>query len=1789
MKRHLLLEYILMLIATSITSITYANPVLNNIGAGNVTVSQTPDTTVVNQSSQKAILNWNSFNINATQSTHFQQPAGGVTLNRISATQGASQIYGKLSSTGQIILVNPAGIFFGPGAHVNVGSLIATTADIHDSDFLAGSYKFSIPSSNSGAIINEGQIIAHNNGLIALVAPGVINKGMIKANLGRVILGSGETFTLNFSGDNLINFSINKPTSHRAKDRNGNELPDGVKNTGSILADGGKIIISAHAARGVLDHAINMSGVTQARSVSNSNGVIIFNAAPHSGKIKIAGRINARGKNSERNGGNVTIVGDDISIESQAQINVSGKNGGDITLDSGLEGTTLVAGVLKAKGHSGTGGTITVLGQNVGLVDNALLNASGTLGGGNVFIGGSAYGSGPFHNADYTFMGSNAAIYADALTTGKGGTVILWSDHLTVFAGNIFARGGIAGGDGGWVETSGKINLNASGKVHANALSPSNAAGTWLLDPSDVTISAAANNNGSFTGAATITFAPTAAATTSNAQASGGTSVDSIQEALNAGTNVVINTTSSSGNPGNITILDPITKTAGGNAILTLNAGGGSTATLNALISINSPITATVGQLTINMTTGTGGVSFGANVNTNGGNIVINSGGPIAQTAGALTVGTLQVTAASGGIVLNQAGNSITNFSATNNVSGNIIINNARAAGFNINGAVINNVAGGAITLVNTAGALTTSAAVSSRPGGVQLAAGGGTITLTAGNGVLTTSGNTLTTGNMIFNGSNGVTINSAVIQVVGGLGVGNSTTPGASITINANNSFNLAAGGIFTGTTSAGAGDIVINADLVNIAAQLGGTAATFGLARSIFINPLTAGTTIGFGGAGTGGTLSLTSGELNLMWVGGVKIGNATAGNITVNAYSKGAFGFVDGPSVLTLQTAGTIIGGPLNLSLNDTLDFSRVQMIAGGDINVTFSPTFAGRVNQTVAAISTSGSVQLSSMVSGRTINPISVTNLFGQTTNGISVSGANTISINNAVGSLGGIIIDAGLSTGSGTIDLHSSAGNAITINNGNISTSGNVTMSGTTVSTGSVTQPGSGIIIANTLTTTTVGGLSLTKQNQINNYSGNNSGTGNLAFTSSLPLTVTGIINSANAGSIDIQNTGALAINGNITSTNGNISLNTTSGGYTQANLVAINAGSGTISIGAGGGSAIFNTGTLTSTNNTTSAITIFNAGTTSLGNISAINGGLQLGIGGAITGAISQANGSITANSLSLLNTSASTNLTQAANNIAVLGSINASGQTFNLTSIANGITQSAAMSAAAFGLVPSGVGNIVLSQNNSLGDFHVTTNNNVSLVNIVPINLSSSTIGGTFNLTNTGAISNNGPLNISGLATIFGNSNVSLTNASNDFSTINAAGTNISIVDVNNLILGTMTPSASLTVNALNTLTANNPISGVFNLAFTAASILLNSGSINTTTGTQTYSGPVILGVDTSLSGSSIVFNNGISGNRQLNLVGSMLVLNGNLSLTTLNATGNSGSNFLRLNNSSDQQFVLTAASAGNLLVGNIAGSFNNIQSIGAGSGTNKLTGNNVMNTWNLTGLNAGSVLNSLTFSNIQTLIGGDSGNTFNFINDSAAFTGSINGGGLIASNTFNFTGRSGVNVQLVTSIFNGNVLTSNNSHLVTYSNVGTLIGNAAYSNKLIMPTNKSNQVVVTSLRTGYVNDPLYFINFDTIQSLTGHDSVTFTTQPSVVNAAGPYVIIDGQFMFFPGFDLSQIVSPNIPSIIVQPNHLTFYPTTKSSAANSDGFIVNEIITAYQAYLRSIRIDPYCSASGGV
>ena len=183
--------------------------------------------------------------------------------------------------------------------------------------------------------------------------------------------------------------------------------------------------------------------------------------------------------------------------------------------------------------NSGTliapGGAINVLGDDIQLTDNAMLDVSATTGGGTILIGGDFKGEGTVPTAQTTFIGPDVVIRADGIENANGGRVSVWSDNNTDFQGTITAQGGTLGGDGGFIETSGREGLRVAGTVNAGATNGD--AGTWLIDPTNITI---VENGGGNIGEGVV-------------------NADNIEATLNNGTDVEITTDIGGNEEGNIT------------------------------------------------------------------------------------------------------------------------------------------------------------------------------------------------------------------------------------------------------------------------------------------------------------------------------------------------------------------------------------------------------------------------------------------------------------------------------------------------------------------------------------------------------------------------------------------------------------------------------------------------------------------------------------------------------------------------------------------------------------------------------------------------------------------------------------------------------------------------------------------------------------------------------------------------------------------------------------------------------------------------------------------------------------------------------------------------------------------------------------------------------------------------------------------------------------------------------------------------------------------------------------
>ncbi len=391
---------------------------------GNATINQSGQSMVVNQTTDKAVINWQDFSIGNGNSVRFNQPgSSSIILNRVTGGN-PSNILGNLAANGQVFLVNGAGVYFGAGATVDVGGLVATTMNIRNEDFMAGNFVFKRDNLSAARrdVINAGVLKAREGGYLVLAGDYAANRGVVQARLGTAALASGSKMTLDIAGDNLINFAVNEKTVANLS---------GVENSGQLLADGGRAIMTAAVANEMAAATVNNTGLIQAQSTLEHDGAIYLSA--DGGNTQVSGTLDASGNGARR-----------------------------------------------------SGGTIDVLGNHVALTDAAVLNASGDAAGGRINVGGGFQGKGPQQNASTASVDSDVRISADALGNGNGGDVVVWSDNLTRYQGSISAQGGAHGGDGGNVEVSGKALLDYRGDVTTRAMNGKT--GNLLLDPMDISV-----------------------------------------------------------------------------------------------------------------------------------------------------------------------------------------------------------------------------------------------------------------------------------------------------------------------------------------------------------------------------------------------------------------------------------------------------------------------------------------------------------------------------------------------------------------------------------------------------------------------------------------------------------------------------------------------------------------------------------------------------------------------------------------------------------------------------------------------------------------------------------------------------------------------------------------------------------------------------------------------------------------------------------------------------------------------------------------------------------------------------------------------------------------------------------------------------------------------------------------------------------------------------------------------------------------------------------------------------
>ncbi|RIY33882.1 hypothetical protein CKF54_02005, partial [Psittacicella hinzii] len=389
--------------------------------------------------SPNAIINWQKFNIQSNEIVKFlQESSSSAVLNRVLGGE-LSQILGTLQSNGKVFIVNPAGIVFGDSAVVDVSSLVASTLDLSDQDFLSGNYVFDQDKDQAiASVINQGMIKVADDGTLALVGGKVLNTGVLEAKNGTIYLLAGQSITIQDLDNPLISYKV--------------------------TAD---------------NKAVNLGEIVSKRAVLLANKVAHGATDEYQSFADLVGNVHSARKASITASGEVVLYGaSEAELMQDTSMN-DAQLAANYTCQSGL---VLVNSTICASNPVGVAGNVSLLGDAVILENHALINASGKQGG-NVYIGGDKHGKGDSKLADFMFMDTQAVVNVSG-TEENAGTTIAWGNYA-VYDGTFLATS--IHGDGGFVETSAE-NIRLKKNLKVSTTSVYGKVGNWLIDPLNLLI-----------------------------------------------------------------------------------------------------------------------------------------------------------------------------------------------------------------------------------------------------------------------------------------------------------------------------------------------------------------------------------------------------------------------------------------------------------------------------------------------------------------------------------------------------------------------------------------------------------------------------------------------------------------------------------------------------------------------------------------------------------------------------------------------------------------------------------------------------------------------------------------------------------------------------------------------------------------------------------------------------------------------------------------------------------------------------------------------------------------------------------------------------------------------------------------------------------------------------------------------------------------------------------------------------------------------------------------------------
>ncbi len=1082
-----------------------ARPMGGQVIAGQATIGTSGNVTSIIQGSNRAAIDWQGFDIGANQSVRFAQPsANAVTLNQVVGPD-PSQIAGRISANGQIVLMNQSGVVFFPGAQVNAAGLVASAAGMSDPSaraFVAGTQGtlgLNVAARVGAKVVNRGSITLKQAGLAALVAPQVANLGTIRAPFGHVVLAGAEAATVDLYGDGLLSIDVTAQVTRAPAGVAGKPVPALVTNQGTILADGGTVLLSAAAADGIVQTLVTAGGRIRADSIGARRGTIEI--AGTGGSVLVEGTLDAAGHAPGSQGGLVAVnTTGTVTVARHARIDASGRAGGGVV----ALGTTLA----RAEGGPAVASTQTA---------RAVTIARG------------------------------ARISADASVAGNGGRVTLLSTQMTDDAGHISARGGWLGGNGGSVEVSGVYGLHVTGAIDTGA--PHGHAGSILFDPLDLTIGANGSDNG-LVNAGTVTYGAGGQAVNAYISPAAFTSFIGTVD-LQATRDLFVTAPITMANP---------------NQGLTLEAGRNLAVAAGANINVNGAVTLAAGRNFNGHYAGLGSMTIAATVASTGGfgtvQLIGGANGITLGPAAVVSGYSVRMSATGGGIaetggkiVANYVSSSIYSGGGSTGVVGGVSLTGANeirtirffttTGDFHLNDVIPLNVygtlqAGAGATLGLTAPAIRFQTGeggpselfVPALPGSVPR---GGTIALQTDT-LSIGSQYSFVSGTRILAPSGTV----AIAPLTQGLGVSLAES-GGGLLLNASDLGAIATSTLVVGSIPGGTGP---SAGTITIA-ETGGLTIAGTLANTLELDatgpvgqsvPLTVATLTGTAGSfamtnrgnavATLGNL-VASGSLAVADSAGLTVAGTLSGaSATLTSY--GAITVVGGVSAAT----GVLLSSAGDLSVPGTISAGSANLFAiGGSLSISGLVAVAGTLSLGALGF---GGIDAPGTIDAGTLSA--------------GTLGAARFTGPNAIGTLSGFNVPL---DSFGSLVLNDTV--PLTIS-GDISFPAQISL---TV-TGGITQAPSSHIVTGTLSGSASGPVSLTGANRIVTLAGFTVGSGDFALVDTEGLTIAGPLGAANASlsvagdltlaaNVTVPGTLDLAATGTILRTAGTLSAGTLTG------------------------------------------------------------------------------------------------------------------------------------------------------------------------------------------------------------------------------------------------------------------------------------------------------------------------------------------------------------------------------------------------------------------------------------------------------------------------------------------------------------------------------------------------------------------------------------------------------------------------------------------------------------------